>query len=205
MLVLERGETLLQPEPHLRDVIEEAGFKHHVEHGIADGHGERVAAESRAVAAGGHSCAHCLGGEAGADGKAAAEPLGGGNDVGLDAGPFMGEQTPGTAHAGLHLVEQQHDALLVGKRTEILQEAPRDLTHAAFAHDRLDQNSGGLSPIAASTAIDVAGRDLVEAVDRGAEALEMLGLTAGGDGGKRPAMKRALEGDKPVALRRAVR
>ena len=52
MLVLEPGETLLQPEPHLRDAIEKAVFKHHVEHSIADGHGERIAAESRAVAAG---------------------------------------------------------------------------------------------------------------------------------------------------------
>ena len=204
MIVLERGETLLQPEPHLRDAIEEAVFKHHVEYSIADGHGERVAAESRAVAAGGHSCAHCLGGEAGADGEAAAEPLGRGKNIGLDSGPFMGIETPGTPNPGLDLVEQQNDALLVGKRTEILEEAPRDLTHAAFAHDRLDQNSCGLVADRPLDGHDVQCLDLVEPVDRGAEAFEMLGLTAGGDGGKRAAMKRALEGDKPVALRRAV-
>ena len=48
---------------------------------------------------------------------------------------------------------------------------------------------------------DIAGSDMVEAVDRGAEALEVLGLPAGGDGGERPAVKGAFEGDEAVALR----
>ena len=52
---------------------------------------------------------------------------------------------------------------------------------------------------------DVAGSDMVEAVDGRAEALEMLGLAAGRDGGERPAVEGALEGDEAVALRRALR
>ena len=78
-------------QPHGRDMVEEARLEHHVEHGIAHGHGERVAAEGRAMAAGGHAGARGLGGEAGADGEAAAEPFGGRHDVRGDARPFMGE------------------------------------------------------------------------------------------------------------------
>ncbi len=33
---------------------------------------------------------------------------------------------------------------LVGERAQILEEAPGDLAHAALAHDRLDENPGGL-------------------------------------------------------------
>ena len=62
------------------------------------------------------------------------------------------------------------------------------------------------SLIAASTALDVAERrDLVEAVDRRAEAFEMFRLAAGGDGGQRAPMKGALECDEAIALGRAVR
>ena len=62
-----------------------------------------------------------------------------------------------------------------------------------------------VSPIAASTAVDIERGHLVEAVDRRAEAFEMLCLAACGDGGERPAMEGAVEGDKPVALGRAMR
>ena len=51
---------------------------------------------------------------------------------------------------------------------------------------------------------DIAGGDMVEAFDRRAEALEVLGLPAGGDGGKRPAVEGALEGDEAVALGRSL-
>ena len=61
-----------------------------------------------------------------------------------------------------------------------------------------------VSPIAASTASRSKRRDLVEAVDRRPEALQMLGLAAGGDGGERPAVERAFERDEAIALRRAV-
>ena len=50
---------------------------------------------------------------------------------------------------------------------------------------------------------DVEGRDLVEPFGRRAEALEMLRLAAGGDGGERPAVERAFEGNEPIALGRA--
>ena len=41
----------------------------------------------------------------------AAEPLGQGDDVGLDALGLVGEPVPGAADAGLHLVEHQQRAV----------------------------------------------------------------------------------------------
>ena len=53
--------------------------------------------------------------------------------------------------------------------------------------------------------LDVARLDLVEAIHGRPEALQMLGLAAGGDGGERAAVKGAGEGDEAIALGRAVR
>ena len=59
-------------------------------------------------------------------------------------------------------------------------------------------------PIAASTALRSVSGILVEAVDLGPEAVEIFGLAAGGDHRERPAMERAFEGERAVALRMAV-
>ena len=117
----------------------------------------------------------------------------------------MGEQAPGAAHAALHLVEHEQNALLVAKRPQIPQERPGHFAHAALAHDRLDHDSGGGVADGSLNGADIAGSDMVEAVDGRAEALEMLGLAAGRDGGERPAVEGALEGDEAVALRRSLR
>ncbi len=94
----------------------------------------------------------------------------------------------------MHLVEQQQDPLVVGERAQILQEAPGHLAHATFAHDQLNENAA-VGPLADGRIdrVDVEGRHLVEAVDRRTEAFQMLGLTAGGDGGERPAVEGAFE------------
>ncbi len=51
--------------------------------------------------------------------------------------------------------------------------------------------------------VEIERRDLIEPVDRRAEALEMLGLAAGGYCCERPAMEGAFERHQPIALRRA--
>src|SRR5262249_34944903 len=87
---------------------------------------------------------------------------------------------------------------------QILQEAPRHLAHTALAHDRLDEDaSRGLADRCLHP-LDVAGLNLVEAVCRRAEALEVLGLTASSDGGERPPMKGAFERDESITLRLTV-
>ena len=100
------------------DTIEEAGFEHHVENGVAGRHRQRIAAKGRAVGAGDHADRGALGREAGADRKAAAQRLGDRHDVGRDPGPFIGEQPAGPPHAALHLVEDQQQAELVGDRAQ---------------------------------------------------------------------------------------
>ena len=68
------------------------------------------------MAAGDHGRRHLLPREAGTDGEAVSERLGDSHDIGRDARPFMGEEPPGAPHAALHLVEDEHEAGLVGER-----------------------------------------------------------------------------------------
>ena len=117
------------------------GVEHHVEHGVADRHRQRIAAEGRAVRAGRHALGGLGGREAGAEREAAADALGDRHDVGRDAGPLIGEQFAGAADAGLDLVEDQQQAVLVAelaqRRAGTAASTTRD---AALALDRLDQD-----------------------------------------------------------------
>ena len=83
------------------------------------------------------------------------------------------------------------------------QEARGNFAHAPLAHDRLDQDSGGPLTGRRFDGGNVEGGDLVEAVGRRTETFEMLRLRACRDGGERPAVEGAFEGDEPVALGRA--
>ena len=62
---------------------------------------------------------HALGrfarGEQRAKRKAAADALGRGHDVGRDAIMLIGEELAGAAHAALHFVEKQQQAVLVAE------------------------------------------------------------------------------------------
>jgi hypothetical protein len=88
------------------------------------------------------------------------------------------------------------------KRT---QERRLDNAHAAFAHDRLDQDRRGLIGDRALGRLKVGKRHLVEAVDHRTEAVEILFLTAGGQRRQRPAVESALESDDAIALGMAAR
>ena len=76
------ASALLQQQADLLDLLEEAGRQHDVEHRVADRHGERIAAEGRAVHAGRHALARLARREAGAHREAAADALGDRHDVG---------------------------------------------------------------------------------------------------------------------------
>ena len=124
---------------------------------------------------------------------------------GVDADALVGKQFAGAAHAGLHLVEDEQQAVLVAQLAQRPQERRLDDAHAALAHDRLDQDRGGLGADRALGRFEIAKRHLVEAVDHRAEAVEIFLLAAGGERRQRAAVKGALEGDDAVALGRAVR
>ena len=139
--ILDLREPLLEQQRDPLHAFEKAGRQHHVEHGVGDAHRQRIAAEGRAVRAGGHALGRLGRRQAGADRETAAERLGQRHDVGRDAGALVGEQVAGAAHAGLHLVEDQQQAVLVAKFAQRPQERRLDHAHAALAHDRLDQRS----------------------------------------------------------------
>ena len=82
-------------------------------------------------------------GDAGADRQPAAEPLGQGDHVGLDALGLVGEPGAGAADAGLHLVEDEQRAGGVAGRPGGGQVAGRRRDHAALAQDRLEEHHGG--------------------------------------------------------------
>ena len=65
--ILQLGQPLLEQQRRLPHALEKARREHHIEHRIAGRHGERIAAEGRAVGAGGHALGGFGGGEAGAD------------------------------------------------------------------------------------------------------------------------------------------
>ena len=141
---LSSASRCLSSERILPHPVEEAVRRDHVEHGIADRHRQRIAAEGRAVGAGGHALGRFRRRQAGADRKAAAERLGQRHDVGRDAGVLIGEQVAGAADAGLDLVEDQQQPVVVAQLAQGAQERVRHHPHAALAHDRLDQDGGGL-------------------------------------------------------------
>ena len=117
--------------------------------------------------------------------------------------PFVGEQLAGAAHAALHLVEDQQQAVLVAELAQRLEELRRHGAHAALALHRLDQDRRGLRADRALDRFEVAERRPDRSLRPAGRSLrDISALPAGGDGRERAAVERAFEGDDPVALRR---
>uniref|UniRef100_UPI00311E444F hypothetical protein n=1 Tax=Thauera sp. SDU_THAU2 TaxID=3136633 RepID=UPI00311E444F len=110
-----------------RDVaymLEKVVGEHHVEHRVADGHGQRIAAIGRAVRAGRHAGSGLGRRQTGAEREATADALGHRHDVGRDARPFVGEEPARAADAGLDLVEDQQQAVFVAEPAQFLEGIP---------------------------------------------------------------------------------
>ncbi len=91
--------------------------------------------------------------DAGADREAAAEALGDGDDVGARRRDgVVGEPRAGAAHAGLHLVEPEQRAVLVGDRAGGGEVALGRDDDAGLALDRLEQDAAVSSVTAAASA-----------------------------------------------------
>ena len=100
--------------------VEEAGLQHHVEHGVAGRHRQRVAAEGRAVAcpATMPTAAFSVARQA-PIGKPFPSALATAMMSGGDPVPFMREQLAGAAHAALHLViDEQQPELVADRRAD---------------------------------------------------------------------------------------
>src|ERR1035441_5219142 len=77
-----------------------------------------------------------------ADGKPAAEPLCGGDQVGNYAEVLRGEHCAGTGHARLHLVSDEDDPVLFAVLGQAGKKAITWDDHACLALYRLDEHAG---------------------------------------------------------------
>ena len=196
------------PEPHRAriDAIEEARLQQHIDHGTAHATGQRVAAVGGAVGAGADPFHGCAGAHEAAERKAAADALGDCDQVrvGLAVSPFVGEQASGPAHAALHFVVDQQQPEFVTDRPQSAQVVQIRRGNAAFALNGFDQNGSGFFGDRRAGLVQIVERHVVEAVDRRAEAVEVLWVVGGGDGRQRPAVKGVARADYAVLLRVAV-
>src|ERR1700677_3292024 len=204
MLILELRQPLAHVQAEPRDPLKETWGENDVEGGVADRHRQGIAAERGPVDAGGQAPSGVRGREASRHRKARADTLRGGENIGINAAVLIGKEAPGAADAGLHFVEDQEEAMPIADLAQTAQERGRDNAHPALALDRLDHDHARLRPDRRLDRLEVGQRNLVEAVDLGAEAVEIFGLAPGGDHGERPAMERAFESEGAVALGVAV-
>ena len=152
------------------------------------------------MGAGDHARRGALGGEAGADREAAAERLGDRHDIGRDVLPFVSEELAGPPHPALHLVVNEEQAELVGNLAQPFKVSGRRGTHAAFTLDRLDKDRRGLLADRRAHLVQIAEGDVIEAVHRRSETLEIGLVARRGQGRQGTAVERALAGDNAIAL-----
>ena len=168
-------QAAAQPVAELAGAQVEPVALQHVQHGVADGGGQRVVdvrgEEQESALVG--PLLDLGAGQHGGQRQAGAEGLGQGEDVGDDAVALERVPVAGAAQPGLRLVEdQQHAALgaLVPQRGQV---ARREVDDAAGAEDRLDEAGG--------EAADRLGVDQVETeVELAAPVEVAVGVSDGG-------------------------
>ncbi len=102
--------------------------------------------------------------------------------------------------AGLNLVVDQQQAVLVAQLAEFAEEYGRHETHAALALDRLDHDRRRRRRDRRRNGLDVVERNLVEAVGHRRHAFGIFGAAGGAKRGQRAAVEGAGEGDDAVLL-----
>ena len=159
--------------------------------------GDRVAAEGRARGRPARTAGALVGDEQRADRQAVREALRERRRIGPHAELLPGEEAAGAADAGLHLVEDQHRAVLVGERARGGEELRR---RAAGRRPRPARARAGSRPCRrrrrprASDVVGVAKRD---ARHSGSNARPLRRLAGDRERAHRAAVERALERDEP--------
>ena len=131
-----------------------------------------------------HARGRVFGHKTGAHWETAANALGDRHHIGGNAGPFIGKQPAGPAHAALHLVEKKKQPVFVGDLAQSLKVILLGGPDPALALHRFDQKCRGFVPDRRPGFVEITEADMIEALDSGLEALEQLFLAAGGDGGE---------------------
>ncbi len=202
------GDHLLERRPQplalLPHVGEEFLIGDNVEHRLPRGHRHRVAAKGRTVGSDHHPGRRFLAREAGAHREAAADPLGGGHDVGDDAVMLVGVELTGAGDAALNLVEHQHQIMLVAGGAKAGEEFVRAGADAALALNRLDQETGRVLVDRGQRRAEVVELDHLEPRKQRREAVDHLGLIGRADRRHRPAVERIRETDQIVLVRIAL-
>ena len=120
-------------------IPQQAFFLDHIERGQRGGDADRIAAERRSVRTG--NPVHDFGlADDHAERHAGGNALGAANDVRMHAGVLDRPPLAGAAHAGLHFVHHQQDAVLVANAAQFLHEDGRSDNVSAFALDWLHEN-----------------------------------------------------------------
>src|SRR5262249_44676018 len=109
-----------------------------------------------------------------------------------------GKEGAGAAHAGLSLVADQDQILLVAPLPQPVYERLAGRKDAALALHRLDQDAGRLRGRRRLDRRQVVERHLPEAVGQRQPRVLVLLLAGGGGSGERAAVERALEANDPV-------
>ena len=108
------------------------------------GAADRVSAKGGAVGAGGECFRNFFCGTDGADRHAASQCLRHGDDVWLDAVIHVGHQCTGSAPAGLNLIQEKQEMVLIAVFPEPGHEFFCGRIHTAFALYRLDHDGNGV-------------------------------------------------------------
>src|SRR4029453_2766863 len=116
-----------------------------------------------------------------------------------DAGLLIREPVAGAAAAGLDLVKDEQQALLVAQLPQPLQKAGGRNLNTAFALNRLDEDGAGLVGGQLAGRFQVAIGGILKTGDERAEPLVIFGLGRRGERAERAAVEAAREGDDLVA------
>ena len=145
MLLLQLAQRGGDPLTDLSAARQQLLFLEHLQHRQRRRAGDRAAGIGAAQPAGGDHVHDLRLAAHPRQRKTAGDGLGKGGQVRHHAQLFHGEEAAGTSGAGLHLVGDQQDAVLVAQRAQALQEILRRHMETALALHRLDDDGGDVA------------------------------------------------------------
>src|SRR5690606_18233156 len=200
----DRCQTLFEDKGRILYLIEKTIRQHYIQHGVAYGHGQRIAAKGRAMGASGHALGSLRSCKANAHRKTAANAFGDRHNIWGNARPFISKEFSGTTNTRLHFIEHHQQAIFVADLTHQAHKFIWHQTQAALALYWFKQNSCGFGSYCSPKSCFIAKSYLIKTIDFGAKAFQIFGLPASSDSSKGAAMESGLKSNNAIALRIAV-
>jgi len=135
-----------------------------------------------------------------ADGQAAAQTLGQRDHVRLEVVVLAAQEGAGAAHAGLHLVHDEHKVFFVAELAHGLHVVRVQRHHTALALNEFQHHGAGGAVHQLLQRFDIACRSIQEALVEGAEVVVEHLLTGGGQGGDGAAVEAVHQRDDRGAV-----